>query len=203
MKQSRLLGNKNALGYKHTPEEIEKIRQASIKLWKNEKHRKLISQKMKGNQFAKGYKDSLERSEKRQEASRKLWQQKWYRDKMMEVAKKPNAGKFKKGLIPWNKNKKLSEGKIGKRFYHGIKNRIKKEKCVWCGSKENLEYDHKLARKKGGTNDDNNCQVLCKKCNLLKRYLIDYPELYHNFNAKRANSVETCDGNAELNQRKL
>ena len=152
-------------------ETIEKIRKSNL-----------------GKHFFKHTPKSIE---KIRETSKKLWQQKWYRDKMIEVAKRPNSGQFKKGQIPWNKGKILSKGEIGKPFRNRLCGRIKKEKCDWCGSKEKLEFDHIIARKKGGTNKDDNCQVLCKKCNLLKRNTIDYPDYFHNFNAKRANSAKT------------
>jgi hypothetical protein len=38
-------------------------------------------------------------------------------------------------------------------------------KCVLCGSKRDLEWDHDIPFKRGGSNTSNNIRILCKKCN--------------------------------------
>jgi len=49
-----------------------------------------------------------------------------------------------------------------------------KGKCVLCGSKENLHFDHILPFSKGGTSLlANNIQLLCAKHNLMKRDKIE------------------------------
>ncbi len=40
--------------------------------------------------------------------------------------------------------------------------------CRYCGSDENLQIDHIISRKRGGTHDLENLQVLCRDCNLKK-----------------------------------
>jgi len=41
-------------------------------------------------------------------------------------------------------------------------------KCVNCSTKENLTIDHIKPVSKGGTDDFNNLQILCKSCNSKK-----------------------------------
>jgi holliday junction DNA helicase RuvB len=41
-------------------------------------------------------------------------------------------------------------------------------KCVKCGSRENLEYDHIIPVAKGGSNTAHNIELLCENCNRSK-----------------------------------
>lgn len=38
-------------------------------------------------------------------------------------------------------------------------------KCIRCGSVEYLTLDHIIPKSRGGSNDDDNLQTLCRKCN--------------------------------------
>lgn len=44
-----------------------------------------------------------------------------------------------------------------------------KGQCVWCQSKENIEFDHKTPVSKGGNSEVCNIQLLCRSCNRKKR----------------------------------
>ena len=46
-------------------------------------------------------------------------------------------------------------------------------KCVRCGSRENLEYDHIIPASKGGGNTARNIELLCERCNREKRDRIE------------------------------
>lgn len=43
-----------------------------------------------------------------------------------------------------------------------------KNKCVFCGSNENLQVDHIIPLSRNGKHDEDNMQILCKMCNLKK-----------------------------------
>jgi 5-methylcytosine-specific restriction endonuclease McrA len=61
--------------------------------------------------------------------------------------------------------------KLNSRRYRAHKERVfmrDGRQCRYCGSDENLHIDHIISRKRGGTHDLENLQVLCRDCNLRK-----------------------------------
>jgi 5-methylcytosine-specific restriction endonuclease McrA len=62
--------------------------------------------------------------------------------------------------------------KLNSRKYRAHKERVfarDGRTCRYCGSDEEpLHIDHIISRKRGGTHDLENLQVLCKSCNLSK-----------------------------------
>ena len=41
-------------------------------------------------------------------------------------------------------------------------------RCVKCSSQKDLQFDHNVAVANGGSNEEDNVQLLCKRCNLRK-----------------------------------
>ena len=51
-------------------------------------------------------------------------------------------------------------------------------KCNYCGSKENLCVDHIIPLAKGGRHNEDNFQILCKKCNSKKKDYFPYDKFF-------------------------
>lgn len=64
----------------------------------------------------------------------------------------------------------VGKAEIGTRRWKKLRAKIisRDGACVWCGSQEQLQVDHITPRVMGGTNAEENLQVLCKTCNLRK-----------------------------------
>lgn len=58
-----------------------------------------------------------------------------------------------------------SRGRDGARLKLGALMRRDGAKCRMCGATNDLTVDHILRVRHGGTNDINNLQILCRKCN--------------------------------------
>lgn len=62
-----------------------------------------------------------------------------------------------------------------------IRERILKRfnnKCVQCGSEEKLHIDHIIPISRGGREDEDNMQVLCRTCNLKKGKGLDFTKYF-------------------------
>jgi len=143
--------NNPFFGRKHSPESIEKMRQAR-------------KGKALGNQNAKGHKHSPEQIEKIRQASLRLWRD--HRDKMI-LANGATPETIKFGVSTRDRS---TEFNITDRKYW------LKDKCEWCESTQDLELDHIIPRFMGGQRIKENAQTLCQSCNYWKHNHIDLPQ---------------------------
>lgn len=68
--------------------------------------------------------------------------------------------------------KKFTQLKEGEIFWNEIREYIKekekKDECIFCGKKTGLTIDHLLPRRFNGPNDEKNVILVCKECNSSK-----------------------------------
>ena len=66
----------------------------------------------------------------------------------------------------------IAEGKVRRTAIPEIVKLIVYERdqgrCVRCNSNQNIQFDHIIPVAKGGSNTEENIQILCQKCNLEK-----------------------------------
>ena len=53
-----------------------------------------------------------------------------------------------------------------------------RHRCANCGATERLEIDHIIPLSRGGRHDEDNFQVLCKRCNLRKGRGFDFRQMF-------------------------
>ncbi|MGQ9539283.1 MAG: HNH endonuclease [Candidatus Bathycorpusculaceae bacterium] len=84
------------------------------------------------------------------------------------IAESAGFGKRNYGFVM----KKFQELKKGEIFWNEIrkyvKEREKKDECIFCGAKTNLTIDHMLPRCFNGPDDEKNIIWVCKTCNASK-----------------------------------
>jgi hypothetical protein len=103
----------------------------------------------------------------------------------------PGAVKTIRDLIYWQYGKIISESAgAGKKDFPFVMNRFKKlqsgeiewsgaireyileretlNQCIYCGSAENLSYDHLIPRSRGGPDIPDNVVMACRSCNSSK-----------------------------------
>lgn len=141
----------------------KKCKRLDSKAWKL-LHKEYI--RNSSNSYYKNNKDRiLKRNSKNYEKTKSK------RSKVIKLWKQSNPDKVQAGYE--NRRKNLV-GKITGDEWKEIKNRYG-NKCLRCGTYENISIDHVIPVSKGGTNTADNIQPLCRKCNSIKgTKIIDY-----------------------------
>lgn len=84
------------------------------------------------------------------------------------ISESAGFGKRNWGFV-MKKFKQLKEGEIfWNEIREYIKEKEKKDECIFCGRKTNLTVDHLLPRCFNGPNDEKNVIFVCKECNSSK-----------------------------------
>jgi hypothetical protein len=85
------------------------------------------------------------------------------------ISESAGYGKKEFGFV-MNRFKKLSSGEMNwsTSIREYVKEREKKDECIYCGSKTDLTLEHILPRSRGGPDITDNAVWVCKKCNSSK-----------------------------------
>jgi HNH endonuclease len=85
------------------------------------------------------------------------------------ISESAGAGKKQYGFV-MNRFKKLQSGEIewSGAIREYIRERDMPNQCTYCGSQENLSYDHLIARTRNGPDIPDNVVMACKSCNSSK-----------------------------------
>lgn len=165
MKTAINIGNKFALGYKHTPEAIEKIRLAGLGRKHSKETKKKMSERAKGNKRCLGHKFTPEQNLRNSLSKLGI--------KRSEESKK-NISEAHKGLLVGSKHPQWKGGTSylpysvdwTKTLKRSIRERDKYT-CQVCGREQedksfhihHIDYDKKNC-------DPNNLITLCHKCHM-------------------------------------
>ena len=102
------------------------------------------------------------------------------------IAESAGYGKKQFGFI-MDRFKKLTDGEVNwsTSIREYVKEKEKKDVCIYCGGKADLTLDHVLPRSRGGPDIADNAVWICKSCNSSK----GDRRLYEWFGIERRNEV--------------
>ncbi len=107
----------------------------------------------------KGYKHTPEARAKMSAALRRRWREN--RDEMLSYIPRNERPKeelrYRRNFTPWQRKN------------------WKDDVCAWCKATDELVLDHIIPVMDDGTNIRENCQTLCRSCNLWKMVYVDRP----------------------------
>ena len=85
------------------------------------------------------------------------------------ISESAGYGKKQFGFV-MNRFKKLASGEINwsTSIREYVKEREKKDVCIYCGKKKDLTLEHILPRSRGGPDTTDNAVFVCKNCNSSK-----------------------------------
>lgn len=115
------------------------------------------------NIIIKGSSDDLGRSESRED----FWANWKNTFSLYDIKKSFVYGYYFEELCPIKKTQTNKREKISKETMNTVWQRDN-GKCVECGSREKLEFDHIIPVSKGGSSTYRNLQLLCEGCNRKK-----------------------------------
>jgi rubrerythrin len=104
------------------------------------------------------------------------------------ISEAAGYGKKQFGFV-MNRFKKLSSGEINwsTSIREYVKEREKKDICIYCGSKTDLTLEHIMPRSRGGPDSPDNAVWVCKRCNSSKgdKRLYEWFGLENRYNIPR------------------
>lgn len=137
-------------GKTHSPETMERLKAA---------------RRVQVNRHnSKGYRHTPEAREKMSAALKARWAEK--RESMMEKLPRGEDHHWKKE----------AEYIRHRQHFSAVQRKEwKSSSCVWCDAVDELVLDHIMPVVAGGKNVRENCQTLCRTCNLWKMWYVDRP----------------------------
>jgi len=125
----------------------------------------------RANKFYWAHKDNPEFQEKVRQIYERYYEKNYDSLRLRNNTATSKYGKTEKGKRGAKQYKYyLRNNKSGKINWGEVEKKLKalNYKCQICGTKENITIDHIIPLSKGGTNEINNLQPLCKSCNSRK-----------------------------------